>query len=240
LDEIDESAARRFEKPLLIAIDKNVPLQTLRDGIAEIPLVKDEYLSDLLLTEGINIDRFRVGCLAATDDWQLMFQVDPGQYWCLAGYADKSAAMRAANELRRYLILLNRSCEGLHMLEHILLRPELRSAEGQQGDDVDDDFFSFRLSVIFPGWTARCRDRQFRMFAEETLRLNVPAHVFAEFYWLDFEQMIEFEALYTDWQLLKNDVGADAADIDRCAGRLKAFLLEQRNTRQTGSRLAPL
>jgi hypothetical protein len=197
-------------------------------------MLDDSLLSDLLLRDGIYIGQYRVGRLASAQDYQLIFQGDPEHYWSLASYPDRATAVRAANDLRRYLTRLNQESEGLHIVEHILLRPESRYGEIQPVIDQGDDFFSFRVSLIFSGWTARCRDPQFRLLAEETSRLNLPAHVLPTFYWLDFSQMSEFEALNEDWQQCKSDTNSTAMEIDASARRLISFLREQGGSQPSG------
>ena len=222
-----------LERPPQTVFDNNISLQTLRDGVADILALKTGLLSDLLLREGIYIERYRVGRLSTMQDYQLIFRIDEEQHWHLGSYPDKSAAFRAANDLRRYLILLNKQSEGLHIIEHLLLRP-LEAAQAIPNIDHDGDFFSFRVSVIFPGWTARCDDKRFRLLAEETLRLNLPAHVYPVFYWLDLAQMSDFETLYQDWQALKSSTEASTAEVDHVAQRLISFLLDRRQAQGAG------
>ena len=52
--------------------------------------------------------------------------------------------------------------------------------------------------MIFPSWTARCNDLEFRNWAD-LVRENCPAHITQEIYWLDFNGMCEFEVLYSRW-----------------------------------------
>jgi len=234
LGEAGESSHGSFEQPSLSTLDKNVSLQTVRDGIADILALKSGLLSEFLLREGIHIERYRVGRLNAAQEYQLIFQIDQNRYWQLGSYPDKSAAVQATNDLRQFLILLNRNSEGLYIVEHILLRPQSQAAGQLPGTDHDEDLFSFRVSVIFPGWTARCHDQQFRLLAEETLRLNLPAHVYPEFYWLEFAQMSEFETLNERWLEQKSDRESSATEIDHSAQQLISFLLDQRAARRSG------
>jgi len=233
--EIDESGADGFEQPPLINSCRNMPLHELREKIADTIPVKNGLLSSSLLTGGIYIERYRLVKLNSTQDYALTFLLDENQYWHLGSYADQTSAVEAANNLRQFLLLLNKDSEGLHVVEHILLRPQPDSSNPAPGSDQDADFFSFRISVIFPLWTTRCQDRQFRMLAEETLRLNAPAHVYPEFYWLDFTRMVEFEGIYQHWSALKCDRDAEAAELERSARQLAVFLLERRQARQTDS-----
>ena len=94
----------------------------------------------------------------------------------------------------------------------------------------DNDFYSFRISALLPGWSKRCSDRDFRNLVRETVRLNAPAHVFAEFYWLDFEQMRAFEQCYESWLDLKRDPTADVVELDRRARGVIEFLAAARQT----------
>jgi hypothetical protein len=133
--------------------------------------------------------------------------------------------------LRQLLLALNRDSEDLYIVEHLLLRPLTQAPDAAGGED----FYSFRISVIFPGWSARCNNLNFRNLAEETLRLNVPAHIYPEFYWLDFAHMQDFERLYQKWQTLKTDRDTTPADLDQTALQLVEFLRAQDVKRQTGA-----
>jgi hypothetical protein len=81
------------------------------------------------------------------------------------------------------------------------------------------DPYSFRLSIILPGYTARFAPSQaeYRAYAERLIRTELPAHIFARIYWVDDvppsddgqpakaaeAEMSEFEQLYHDWLLYK-------------------------------------
>jgi hypothetical protein len=65
--------------------------------------------------------------------------------------------------------------------------------------------------------------------AEETVRLNTPAHIYAQFFWLEFHELHEFEGLYIQWLKVKGEAADDSAELDRLSGSLRRFLLEQAN-----------
>lgn len=232
LNELDQSIIDSFEPPRLLEADKSLPLQEYREKIADTIPVKNGLLSDLLLRDGIDLERYRVAKLDSRQDYSLIFMIDENQCWQLGSYTDKVTATQTANDLRQFLLLLNKASEGLHIIEHILLRPQQMEASSATGVDQDEDFFSFRISVIFPCWTTRCHNKQFRILAEETLRLNVPAHIFPEIYWLDFAQMVEFEKIYQQWLTLKSGQVSEPVELDQCAQQLIALLHEQRNAQQ--------
>ncbi len=99
--------------------------------------------------------------------------------------------------------------EGLHVLEHVLLRPRtagdplLPVQLNTPGDcrciEVRDPY-SFRITVLLPAWPERMQDIKFRQFVEETIRLEAPAHLYLRICWISLAQMTELEAVYRPWQ----------------------------------------
>lgn len=189
---------------------KQVPYMatpTSRDEIH--PLMKEtlfmkyNLFNKSALTQGLDLSNFRFGSFSGKT-WQVIFRPYPGSRWCyLASFRKRRTAMRAANHLMRFIRRLNIMSEGMHIVEHLLLR------NGAEKDDAG--FFPSRISVLFPAWTPRCSDPQFRHLAQETVRINAPAHVGIDFYWLDFRQMLNFEILFHDW--LRETAGqTDLAD----------------------------
>lgn len=109
--------------------------------------------------------------------------------------APAEVVMLSPAQLRR-LRLLNMKCEGLHLVEHTLLRPRRSAAPHRE---VPEDFYRLQVSVIFPGWTVRFASSEFRKLAQETVALNLPAHVMPHFYWLSHDDMARFELHYPQW-----------------------------------------
>ncbi|MEN8166566.1 MAG: hypothetical protein ABFR65_03700, partial [Pseudomonadota bacterium] len=211
---------------------KDLERAELREHIGDAIPLKNNLLSDLLLRQGIYLDRYRLFSQTSREDFQLCFQSGEGQYWYLGSYADRESGIRAANALRQLLIHLNSESEGLHLLEHILLRPlEGSDHEGRQ-PPPGEAFYAFRASVLFPAWTARCHDPQFRLLAEETVRLNTPSHIYVEFYWLEFHEMYEFETLYEKWLSLKSEEPADSMALNQFSSSLIGFLLDIEKRRE--------
>lgn len=108
--------------------------------------------------------------------------------------------------------------EGMHLIEHILLRPikegiitENDVDEGYFGlckltDDCDcpiDDQYSFRITIAIPYWPDRFRNMSFRSYAEKLIRYETPAHIMVKICWIDFNDMYELETLYLQWILLE-------------------------------------
>lgn len=129
--------------------------------------------------------------------------------------------------------------EGMFLVEHILLRPDVTKTNISQDqfmpictndcescDPVDP--YSYRVSVVLPGWTYRFFNPDFRNYLEELIRKELPAHVLARICWIghrigkvkdEENQMVQFETKYKDFLLSKTNSG-QAQDKTK----LKAFI----------------
>jgi len=124
-------------------------------------------------------------------------------------FADPREAARAAMSLRGRLLALNDASEGLHLIEHVLLRPEGDSDEhaalwatvtpAGDAEATAAAFYSQRLTVAFPAWGVRCGDPAFRAFAAETLDCTCPAHLLPTVRWLDVDAMRRLELALALW-----------------------------------------
>jgi hypothetical protein len=117
-----------------------------------------------------------------------------GRWWPLRLRSPRISAETAAICLHEMACRLQLECEGMHLVEHVLLRP----LDGSD-PDVPEDFYARRLTAVFSGWTARGRDPSFRRVAEETLALNAPAHLRVTALWLDAAAMQRFERSFAAW-----------------------------------------
>jgi len=125
-------------------------------------------------------------------------------------YPNQLAAIQSRDNLVR-TINLHFSGEGLHVLEHILLRPRFNEGTFATTDSLLSGYkfrctalkdpYSFVATVVFPSGYKRdfsgtgslnpiagmgkMRDEAFRRFAERTAREEMPAHIFPSIFWLD-------------------------------------------------------
>lgn len=141
--------------------------------------------------------------------------------------ADATAAARAI--ISRYDALLAADAcnsEGLHLIEHILLRPRgpddalLPVCLPKSGGPAcgDEDPYSFRASLVLPYWPQRFRDINFRALAERTFREEAPAHVQLRICWVGQRQMTDLDAAHRAWLTALRDgppadLAARAADL---------------------------
>ncbi len=190
-----------------------------RERLASIPALRRD-LSAALLRDGVFLRNYRLVAEAHGEGFGLLFKCSQERdWWRLGRYPDREAGVRTLAALWRLLLRLSRQSEGLHVVEHVLLRPG--------GGDLDSDeqaFHAQRLSCVLPAWTARCHHREFRHLARETIDLNCPAHLLADLYWLGFEEMQAFESCLHEWLERLRDADAPAGERDRAAADLRTLL----------------
>ena len=113
--------------------------------------------------------------------------------------------------------------EGMHVLEHILLRPLVSGVDAFLPIDNEEDErapcpciedpYSFRVSIIMPAWPRRFTDMDFRNYIERKMRLETPAHIYPKICWVSIEQMDLFETALRDWLKAKADISFDVARL---------------------------
>lgn len=78
------------------------------------------------------------------------------------------------------------------------------------------DPYSYRATVVLPSWTERALDFNYRKLAEKIIRLEAPAHVSLDIFWIDHNQMRELEICYRKFLLetAKGDPNEDELPAD--------------------------
>lgn len=207
---------------------------TLRAAALQMAPLRGRNLPGPLLRAGLYRDRY-LWAPGGADGRQLVLGPDEqGRWWPLAGCASERDAVQAAQGLRHLLLEIDQASEGLHVVEHLLLRPLERPADRPADCPADSPtaaeqaFFSGRVSVLLPAWPERFSRPGFRAFAEETVALACPAHLHAACLWLPFEAMQRFEAMYRQWldaQRAHRLGEGDARACDDAAATLVALLV---------------
>lgn len=126
-------------------------------------------------------------------------------------------AYRAAESLRQVARSLTQDSEGLHLVEHVLLRPLGASPEHAAlyaEPDWPSDFHTLRLSLVFPLWPLRSQEPNFRLFVDDTVRQQCPAHLLPDCLWLGFEAMCEFEGAWSRWLQARQQFELQSADAE--------------------------
>lgn len=144
------------------------------------------------------------------------------------------AARRAREIVLRYDALLQSAgCdqEGMHLVEHILLRPRRTDDRLMQvclASDCElcgeEDPYSFILHVVLPYWPTRFRSLDFRRYAEQLIREEMPSHIVPRICWVGNEDMRELDRTWNSWLTMTRNPAADPADLSAALDELIAVL----------------
>jgi len=198
--DISDYVVERFYPVAFEPCDEERAVIDVGDNIDDFVPIKNNMISELLLQEGVSLARYSVGSLAPDIDYQMVFKSDKEKDWWYIGRNEtRKKAENSLRLLHRFLLHLNIESEGLHLIEHLMLRPQTGGIHSALPDVNQPEFYSSRISVVFPSWTARCHDPRFRNLVDDSVRINCPAHLYADIYWFDFETMYQFEGLYKSW-----------------------------------------
>ncbi|HZD95982.1 MAG TPA: hypothetical protein VE133_17100, partial [Candidatus Sulfotelmatobacter sp.] len=110
--------------------------------------------------------------------------------------------------------------ELIELLRLLHLEPEMRE---EHIHPPTDDFYSQRISVLLPDWPMRFQSNEFRLYAEQLLHENAPAHLAIDCFWLSLHEMKEFEQLYGQWKSLKRAVHAAKTTEQDSSGQVQAL-----------------
>jgi len=117
--------------------------------------------------------------------------------------------------------------EGMHLVEHLLLRPRFKPApqNGKTpeetyklfdvclGDNCEfcgvEDPYSFRLSLVLPYWHERFKSPEFRKFFDKIARTETPAHCMIKICFINNTLMNTFERAYKKWMEALKDYEQD-------------------------------
>lgn len=119
---------------------------------------------------------------------------------------------------------------GLHILEHILLRPLYKQdpapldsllplcgdgINNQHADCLLPDNYSMSMSVVLPGWLAISNHMDFRAFTENLIRMEAPAHVAVKICWIDPALMFLFEKTTEEFFKIMAKIKKPGADVKK-------------------------
>ena len=119
--------------------------------------------------------------------------------------------------------------EKIHIVEHVLLRPRsvvdplLSVCLDPSCSDCDEhDPYSFRITVVLNGEDGLAnKGIEFRRFAEQTIRMETPAHLGLKICWVSIESLKEFDSKYCSWL---NELAKINPDADILRNRLDELL----------------
>ncbi len=163
------------------------------------------------------------------DLWLRPDEAEGTQPLHLARCASLLRAQRMQRWLRAAALRWQDRSEGLHLVEHVLLRPTDKALGRNLDECGGSAWYTQRVTAVFPDWTVRTAKTAFRSLAQETLRLNCPAHLLPGQLWLGPRDMHEFEQLYGAWLESRRHWLLDpslkgASELDRLAAGVRAWL----------------
>jgi len=143
-------------------------------------------------------------------------------------YDSQEELKKAILEIIEFMTMLF-SEEGMFLVEHILLRPDIAEKDVPLDEFMPictdnctscqpADPYSYRISVVLPGWTYRFANPDFRNFMEELIRKEIPAHILARICWVGYRkndvpdtenEMLQFEKAWKEFLLAKTSSDAD-------------------------------
>jgi hypothetical protein len=139
--------------------------------------------------------------------------IHPDKYDVLAGELETGSYSALNTKLEGIIsyFLHEFRLEGMYVVEHLLLRPDFDIPETKHElflplcIEPDGTYcrpldpYSFRVTVVLPGYSMRLRNKYFRRFAERLIRMETPAHVLPRICFVNEEYMKKFEDAYNDW-----------------------------------------
>ena len=113
------------------------------------------------------------------------------------------------------------SQEGMFLIENILLRqhkstdPLMPVCVDSNCDDCSDiDPYSYRLHLILPAYAERFQDMDFRLYVENVIRREMPAHILPKICWANREDIALLEQALFKWhQLLSGQINTGRKQI---------------------------
>ncbi|WP_109832614.1 hypothetical protein [Reichenbachiella versicolor] len=108
-------------------------------------------------------------------------------------------SVEKTHETLKRLVRFMNSKEPSHLKFDFFVRNK------EESPRIPEDFYSHRLSMVFPEWTARFMDEEYRRVAEEVITNEKPASVDVNISWLEFEKFRELEGLMFNFFDLKRN-----------------------------------
>lgn len=112
--------------------------------------------------------------------------------------------------------------------EKTLLKDHIKTEEViKPGSQVENDPYSLQMTFVLPNWTARFQNKKIQQLFEQVAKVNVPAHLSANFHWINIKDMMSFEDIYQKWLNEKAREKPDLGMLDNLSYELLQFFKEK-------------
>lgn len=198
-DGIDEYRFRLLDKDGNILLSSTTRYESKEKARKEIQAV---------ISHGVKRNNYEIK-KTSDERFHIVLKDDTGEIIArmIKYFDDKDEVKDAVRLIVKYMNDSMLECEGVYLIEHILLRPRTindrlmkvcveKSCKSCPGFK---DPYSFRVTAVVPYWSERFRNFDFRRYFESTIRMEAPAHVHVKVCWVTKEQMMKFEKVYKDW-----------------------------------------
>jgi len=160
--------------------------KTKRILMADLQALRDRTIA--YISDNAN---FSAPALTAPGEWTFDFKDAHGNTLASSDvFTSQADAQAALTELQVWVdeIIAN---EQFFVVEHLLLAPKIPGQsllpvclESDCQTCGEEDPYSFRLTLVMPGWYERFQNLDFRRFAESTVRQETPAHLLPKVCWV--------------------------------------------------------
>ena len=202
----------------------------LRDIVDPVPKVNWQYVTDV---GTLNFKLFSNNFFTLQERWEMAHQLinNAGAYRVsntvnhrihfiddsgikIAQLVQNFTSQQEAKEyIPKLYQAINTRLENFYCLEHILLRPLFSATDlltvclqDECNLEVNHDPYSFKATVVLPGWLARFSNRHFRKYAEQIIEQEAPAHVLMKICWVGRDDMLGFQNVYNEWIIAYRDL----------------------------------
>lgn len=175
---------------------------------------RHEHL-ELILQHGQRHENYRIET-DALGNFVLVLYHQQRPIACTHKMRNQEEAAAAIPELAGLIYLISTSTDKKKHERHV-------------HQDEHDTFYSQRISVLLPNWPLRFQSNEFKLYAEEMVQENSPAHLATNVFWLSAHEAKEFDKMYSHWKSLSVDVHGGRSDnkmqeLDEASDKLRVFL----------------
>ena len=180
-----------YEAALYFKGKQSLLYPAIQNKTKRILLEELQALRDQTIAYISNNANFSAPAMTAPGEWTFELKDPNGNTLASSEvFASQVDAQAALTELQLWVdeVLAN---EQFFVVEHLLLAPKVPGQsllpvclESDCQTCGEEDPYSFRLTLVMPGWYERFQNLDFRRFAESTVRQETPAHLLPKVCWV--------------------------------------------------------